>query len=187
MLVYASIGISGSGKSHYYKILKHDINPSVQEINKDEIRKEITGNISDLDHEKDVAIVFHDELQHFTELNIPVYCSNTNLKAKYLTDIINTCMPLVKDNGLDLKLLIFKASEDPEACKERVKADLGKGRERSKTLEPVYKEGKNYPTVIDWQYDEFMSFIGEGRLDDYIEQMTKRYSNLTISKKYIED
>lgn len=185
MTVYASIGISGSGKSYYYKVLKEKI-PEIEEVNKDEIRKEITGNISNLDHEKDVAIVFHDKLQTLTELEIPVYTSNTNLKAKYLTDIINTCIPLIKDQTLNLHLIIFRASEDPEACKERVRADLGKGRERSKTLEPVYKEGKNYPTVIDWQYEEYMKFIGEGVLDDYIDQMESRYPNLKISKKYID-
>lgn len=184
MTVYASIGISGSGKSYYYKVLKEKI-PEIVEVNKDEIRKEITGNISNLDHEKDVAIVFHDKLQTLTELEIPVYASNTNLKPKYITDIINTCIPLIKDKDLDLHLLIFRKSEDPEACKERVEEDLGKGRERSKTLMPVFKDGKNYPTVIDWQYDEYMRLVGEGVLDDYIKQMRDRFPNLKITKKYI--
>lgn len=119
-----SIGISGSGKTTFGNKLE---NTTV--ICPDDIRKELTGNISDQSRNVEVWRLAYDRLRKSLENGENVYFSATTLTSKNLKALLN----VVEYLKPEITIYAFEDSRDWKLCKKRVKEDLKNGVERSNT------------------------------------------------------
>jgi hypothetical protein len=146
--MYCPIGISGSGKSFLGKLFEAYFDERLVTVCPDDVRRELTGDISDQSRNAEVFSVCHRRVRESLRGGKDVYFSATNLSKKdrdALVDIARSCKG-------DAYAFVLEDSKKPEICKLRVGIDLQDGVDRSNTL--VLKEGK---TVIDAQHTRFMS------------------------------
>jgi len=120
----ASCGISGSGKSTFGNKLE---NTTV--ICPDDIRKELTGDISDQSRNVEVWRIAYDRLRKSLENGKDVYFSATTLTSKNLKALLN----VVEYLKPEITIYAFEDSRDWKLCEKRVKEDLKNGVERSNT------------------------------------------------------
>lgn len=120
------VGISGSGKSTYINRIKKD-NELV--ISPDEIRKELTGNISD---QSKNAEVFNIANKRLKESKSDTYFDATNLSMKSLKGVLDNAEQFNKIN-----IIIMTASKNLDLCQRRVEEDISKGKDRSNVPEEV--------------------------------------------------
>lgn len=120
----ASIGISGSGKTTFGNKLE---NTTV--ICPDDIRKELTGDISDQSRNVEVWRIAYDRLRKSLENGEDVYFSATTLTSKNLKALLN----VVEYLKPEITIYAFEDSRDWKLCEKRVKEDLKNGIERSNT------------------------------------------------------
>jgi len=145
--LYMTIGISGSGKSTYLnkKFDKANI------ISPDEIRKRLTGNVSDQSRNKEVfEITFNEMIQCIKDTGYAVLDS-TNVSTIVRKNTIEKAkaeIPNLKTVGL-----FFRAN--PEVSKKRIKKDIEANKDRSNVP----------PEVIDRQYQQL--------LDGYVDIKTQ--------------
>ena len=145
--LYMTIGISGSGKSTYLnkKFDKANI------ISPDEIRKRLTGNVSDQSRNKEVfEITFNEMIQCIKDTEYAVLDS-TNVSTIVRKNTIEKAkaeIPNLKTVGL-----FFRAN--PEVSKKRIKKDIEANKDRSNVP----------PEVIDRQYQQL--------LDGYVDIKTQ--------------
>lgn len=119
-----SIGISGSGKTTFGNKLE---NTTV--ICPDDIRKELTGDISDQSKNVEVWRIAYDRLRKSLENGEDVYFSATTLTSKNLKALLNVAEYLKPE----ITIYAFEDSRDWKLCEKRVKEDLKNGVERSNT------------------------------------------------------
>ena len=175
MSYYLSVGISGSGKTSYYKTIQSKVQNCIL-LSKDDIRKELTGNVSNLTKEEEVEKIFLQRLETYSKNKYQsIYICNTNLSEKYLRQVVETISKNSKDQPFQLHIFLFMDSYKPTLCKERVKKDLDAGEERSNTLLPC----NSYDTVIDWQYEKFTNFVKDN-LFKSIEGLQKEFNHVHI-------
>ena len=145
-MCYISVGISGSGKSTYLAKLGCPV------VCMDDIRKELTGNVSDQSKNREVflkaCIRVRDNARHSSNFAI----SATNLSLKSVRSWIKV---LPDDYSGKIILLVFMDSYNPRLCKARVKYDLSKGVDRSDTVN-ITRDGKE---LIDIMADKFKQLI----------------------------
>ena len=145
------IGISGSGKSKWIKTLTGH---GFVVISPDEIRKELTGSISDQSRNKDVfPLAFQRSVDALNQgKNVIFDATNvvSDLRKKML-DYIKTNVK--KDFIAQAK--IFDAN--PEISKERIKKDIEAGVDRSNVP----------PEAIDRQYQNFTKDLNKIESDGY--------------------
>lgn len=142
--IYLTIGISGSGKSKFAKVLAKATNSI--EINADNVRK----SLGDISSQENNFIVWK-EVDRRTIANLAggenVILSNTNLHLRGINELRK------KFPFNEINLFIMDDSTNVDLCKERVKKDLENGVERS-----------NVPMeVIDKQFEDFTNLILELR------------------------
>ena len=175
MSYYLSIGISGSGKTSYYKTIQSKVQNCIL-LSKDDIRKELTGNVSNLRREDEVEKIFLQRLDAYSKNKAQsIYVCNTNLSEKYLRQVVEVLSKNHKDQPIQLHIFLFMDSYKPSLCKERVKKDLDNGEERSNTLVPC----NSCETVIDWQFEKFTKFV-TSNLFQTIEKLQKEFSPIHI-------
>lgn len=142
--IYLTIGISGSGKSKFAKVLA-EATKSI-EINADNIRK----SLGDISSQENNFIVWK-EVDRRTIANLAggenVILSNTNLHLRGINELRK------KFPFNEINLFIMDDSTNVDLCKERVKKDLENGVERSDV--PM--------EVIDKQFMDFTNLILELR------------------------
>lgn len=119
-----SVGTSGSGKSTFGNKLE---NTTV--ICPDDIRKELTGDISDQSKNAEVWKIAYDRLRKSLENGEDVYFSATTLTSKNLKALLN----VVEYLKPEITIYAFEDSRDWKLCEKRVKEDLKNGVERSNT------------------------------------------------------
>jgi predicted kinase len=120
----ASVGISGSGKSTFGNKLEN-----ITVICPDDIRKELTGDISDQSRNVEVWRLAYDRLCKSLENREDVYFSATTLTSKNLKALLN----VVEYLKPEITIYAFEDSRDWKLCEKRVKEDLKNGVERSNT------------------------------------------------------
>lgn len=119
-IIVVTIGIPGSGKSTWAETMKN----SFDTICPDQIRKHLTGNISDQTMNKEVWENAFSALYCNLEMNIPTIFDSTGCNVSTLKQIIQR----VHGKGI----LVFKLfSVTPEEARVRIKKDLENGVERS--------------------------------------------------------
>lgn len=135
-MVYVTIGISGSGKTTYGKYYE---GPNCKVVCMDDIRKELTGNISDQSKNAEVFTEAMDQISDAIFCGKDVYHSATNLKLYGIKDLIRriTNYEHSEDKVPKITFLVFDDSLTPSLCRRRVQKDLANNVDRSNTLTKV--------------------------------------------------
>ena len=120
------IGISGSGKSTY--INRHKKAGDIV-ISPDDIRRELTGNISDQSQNMKVFETANARLRAATS---NAYFDATNLTLKSIRGVMSNAKRFKKIN-----LVILTASKNLDLCQRRVAGDISSGKDRSNVPEKV--------------------------------------------------
>lgn len=145
------VGISGSGKSTWIKS-QQDSNTIV--ISPDEIRKELTGNISDQSKNAQVFEIADKRVADALNAGKNVIFDATNIKSRDRKSLMEY-MKVHVDMPFEGFAKIFDVS--PEIAKQRVKKDVESGIERS-----------NVPDwAIDRQYQAFINDMNSIELDGF--------------------
>lgn len=141
-------GISGSGKTEASKQYEKE---GFFRISPDDMRKEITGSISDLSKDKEV-------------FEACFYKTYTALKKGKNVIFDSTALDYVTRKRIQriglranacVSLLVFNDSNDLELCKSRVKEDLNNGIERSNVpMEVIEKQFIMFKDNLEFLEDE---------------------------------
>lgn len=122
MKLIVPIGISGSGKSRLYSKKYSDY----VKVCPDDIRKELTGDISDQSKNRDVFKTAYERVNDCVKKDKNVFFDATNLNTEYRKFFVN--MYKDKDN-VEVIYLILPA--DVNVSNERIKKDLDNKVDRS--------------------------------------------------------
>jgi predicted kinase len=137
------VGIAGGGKSTWIKS-QTDSNTIV--VSPDEIRKELTGSISNQSKNSEVWSTAFDKVVNALNAGKNVILDATNIKSSDRKRLMNHLKVNV-DKPFDAFAKIFDV--DPEVAKQRIKKDVESGVDRS-----------NVPDfVIDRQYQSYINDI----------------------------
>jgi predicted kinase len=141
------VGISGSGKSFVGELLEKDFNFSV--VCPDDIRKELTGNISDQSKNNEVFQLAHERIiKLLSEGKKNVYFSATNVGYIRLYDFID----YINSQVSSVRILIFlmKDSLNVNLCFARIQQQLKDDVERSeiRNLDILYRQLTNFKNVF---------------------------------------
>ena len=145
-VLYITIGISGSGKSTW--INKES---SLEDLGLPQgdliicpydIRKELTGNVSDQSRNNEVFATAYQRLAD-SKAEQDVYWSATSLNPKNIEDVVSA------DAGKHSVCLVwFESSKDWKLCRTRVRNALRDGEDRSNTdITITTKEGESLPLI----------------------------------------
>lgn len=134
------IGVSGSGKSTWIKNNKSKWNKTVV-ISPDEIRKELTGNISDQSKNKEVFELTKILIIHNLKKGKNVVLDATNIDTIYRIPFVNDISDKVEFKKI---ALVFYVSR--EEAKQRIKRDIENKVDRANVSEDI----------IDIQYQKYM-------------------------------
>ena len=138
--IYLTVGISGSGKSKFAKVLAKATNSI--EINADNVRKSL-GDISSQENEYLVWKEIDRETIAHLAGGDSIILSNTNLHLRGINDLCK------KFPYNEIHLFIMDDSTNVDLCKERIKEDLKNGVERSNVpMEVVDKQFTNFTNLI---------------------------------------
>jgi predicted kinase len=145
------VGISGSGKSTW---INQNTNPDTVIISPDEIRRELSGDVS---NQGNMGLVF--EIAFKRTVNAlnggsDVIFDATNVRSDQRKDMLDYLKKNVRGE-FDAYAKVFDV--DPEITKGRIKTDIEKGVDRS-----------NVPDhAVDKQHKNFMTDIGNLESDGY--------------------
>lgn len=135
------IGISGSGKSTW---IKSQTDPNTVVVSPDDIRRELTGNISDQSKNGAVWSTAFDRVANVLNSGKSVILDATNIKSGDRKRLMNHLKVNV-DKSFDAFAKIFNI--DPEIAKQRVKKDIETGVDRSNV--PDFAIDRQYQSFID--------------------------------------
>ena len=145
--IFLTVGISGSGKSHFAK--KFCQANDVVELNLDNFRKLISGDISNQDVTFEAIKERDKQLEHHLQLNHSVMLSDTNLHARNINSIAK------KYPHLDVEVFFITDSDNVQLCKDRIADDLQDGVDRSKVPDEVVdRQYKNYVKMKDATFED---------------------------------
>ena len=135
------IGISGSGKSRLYKKEYSDY----KLVSPDEIRKFLTGNISDQSKNNEVFERVDNLIDWCIKHDMNVFYDATNINKKYRRKFVNQFKD--KDN-VKIIYLVFPA--DVELSNKRIRKDMSDGVDRSDVpYEVLERQMKLYKETIE--------------------------------------
>lgn len=135
------VGISGSGKSTWIKA-NTDSNTIV--VSPDDIRRELTGSISDQKRNSEVWSTAYDRVTMALNAGKNVILDATNVRSDERKRLMNHLKVNV-DKPFDAFAKIF--SVDPEIAKQRVRKDIESGVDRSNV--PDYAIDRQYQNFVD--------------------------------------
>jgi predicted kinase len=145
------VGISGSGKSRWIKSLEGQ---GYVVISPDDIRRELTGNISDQTRNKEVFPLAFQRSVDALNAGKNVIFDATNVASFHRKQMLDHMKQNV-DRDFDAYAKIFDI--DPEISKERIRKDIEAGVDRS-----------NVPDfAIDRQYGSFKADVDKLEADGY--------------------
>lgn len=138
------IGISGSGKSTWIKSLE---SKGFEVISPDEIRRELTGNISDQTRNEDVFPIAFQRTIDFLNNGTSVIFDATNVKSYYRKEMLDY---LKQNVNVEFDALAKVFDIDPEISKERIQKDIENGVDRSDVpLEAINRQYNNFMQDLD--------------------------------------
>jgi predicted kinase len=146
------IGISGSGKSRWIKSLEGQ---NYVVISPDDIRRELTGSISDQSRNKDVFPLAFQRSVDALNQDKNVIFDATNVVSDLRIKMLNHLKQNV-NKEFEAQAKIFDA--DPEISKERIKKDIESGVDRSNVP----------PEAIDRQHKNFLNDLNKIESDGYV-------------------
>lgn len=142
-IVIILVGIPGSGKTTFRKKFINN-NPQFKYICPDEIREEVTGDISNISQDRKVWELAYSKFKEYIDNKIDVIFDATNINPTTRYKIEGIAKDL---NNCNLFYKIFEVS--PMIAKERIKKDLMAGINRSKVP----------PEIVDKMYQNFQKEI----------------------------
>lgn len=174
------IGISGSGKSRWINSLAKG---NFIVVSTDEIRKELTGDATNQDRNEEVFALADKRIEDAISKDISVIVDQTNVDTQYRRPFIQKMK--AKFPSLDIRYKLFDAK--PEISKQRIKADVESGKDRSIVPDEI----------VDQQYalyQQTLKDIGDEDMQPLEELMTYRAGErkpapfyVAADKKYAED
>ncbi len=155
-IIYMSCGISGSGKSHFCnKFIKAG---NTVELNLDNNRKALSGDISNQDVNKAAVDKMNSDMAKYLAGSYNVFLSNTNLSISGINAVAKK-YPLN-----DVVVFLIRDSLDVQLCKDRVADDIASGVDRSNVpMDVIDKQAERFNKVVDG--------IKAGQLEDNVEVM----------------
>lgn len=145
------VGISGSGKSTWIKTLEGQ---GYEVVSPDEIRRELTGSISDQSRNKDVFPIAFQRTIDFLNAGKNVIFDATNVTSYHRKQMLDYLKQNVTTE-FDALAKIFDV--DPEISKERIRKDIEAGVDRSNVP----------PEAVDRQYSNFKRDMDALEADGY--------------------
>ena len=139
---YMACGISGSGKSTFGNTLKSEIK-DLFIVCPDDIRKELTGNISDQSKNEEVWQETYRLIREHLRNGENVYLSATNLNRSGIKFLLK----IAKRAKAPVEVVAFEASRDWNLCYSRVKADIDNNVDRSNTLCDIEVDEEKVPLI----------------------------------------
>ncbi len=124
------VGIPGSGKSTYLKKLNI---PNVIVVSPDDIRREITGSISDQSRNSDVWRITEERINKYLSEGKYVILDATNVNTENRTSFLDRIKQ--NNNGLSTYATMFDAN--PEESKKRIAKDIENKVDRSDVPDDV--------------------------------------------------
>jgi predicted kinase len=142
------IGVSGSGKSYIGEFLKKDFDFNI--ICPDDIRKEITGNISDQSKNNEVFQITNNRIIKLLGEGKNVFFSATNVNCVKLRNFIDFV-----NSKVTVKILILWMldSFNSYLCFSRIQKQLDNGEERSEIRdeEIINKQLINFKKTFEYK------------------------------------
>lgn len=145
------VGISGSGKTTW---IKSQMNPNVVVVSADDIRRELTGNVSDQSNMAKVWAIVFNRITNALNASKSVILDATNVKSKDRKSLMNY-MKIHVDVPFEGVAKVFDV--DPEIAKARVRKDIEEGVDRS--------DVPNW--AIDKQYQSFIADLNSIETDGF--------------------
>lgn len=127
-MIFASIGASGSGKTHYGNELKEKI-PNLEIVCPDDIRS-FFGDVSSQSKNGEVFNIINHQLEDYMKQGKSIYYSATNLTKKSRKALLELC----NKYNQSIIFVVFLTSFRPDICENRVNRDLLNGVNRSNTM-----------------------------------------------------
>ena len=124
------IGIPGSGKSTYLKSISSD---NVKIVCPDDIRRELTGNISDQSKNGEVWDKAKQDILNNISQGFYTILDATNVNTKARRNMLS----LIKSNFEDINTYATLFDADPEVSKQRIKKDITNKVDRSNVPDEV--------------------------------------------------
>ena len=125
--IVITCGVSGCGKTTY---LRKNY-PSYALVCPDDLRKTLTGDISDQSKNDLVWKNIYDLIAKLSKAKKDFAVSATNLTWKGLKQILDN---IFISDELECEILLFKDSENWQLCRNRVAEDIKNGVDRSNTV-----------------------------------------------------
>lgn len=145
------IGISGSGKSTWIKSLE---GKGYIVISPDEIRKELTGSISNQSRNKDVFSIAFQRAINALNAGKGVIFDATNVTSYNRKQMLDT---IKKNVSVEFDALAKVFNIAPEIAKKRIQNDIEAGADRSNVP----------PEAVDRQYKNFTTDLNKIESDGY--------------------
>lgn len=159
-----TIGISGCGKTTFV----NEHYPNYVRLELDDIRRELTHDVSDQSQNARVMDVFNERLQNAIDNNDDVAISNTNLKRNYVQLLLNK----LPDNT-NVTFVMFECSRAWKVCRERVMNDAN-DRARTDVVE------KNGMPLHFWMHLEYAT------ISTQMNRIAKDNARLNINTIWIQ-
>ena len=143
------IGISGAGKDRFYRMFFKE----AVLLSPDNIRKELTGDISDQTRNKEVFEILHDRMRSELDRCVnDIYLSETHLWLPGLKQEVEMALPY----GKEILFYLFEDSRNWKLCQSRVRGALASGEDRSATADVIGKSGKPLLEEMSERYVELV-------------------------------
>ena len=162
-VLYFTVGISSSGKTKFANYIKELID--AVNINADDIRLRLTGDISNQSRNKEVFETMNKEIEQQISAGNNVIVSNTNLQIGKLKEY--------REHFKENKIVLFLMLDSliVETCKKRLRKDLENNTVRSRVPEEV----------LDKQHSSFINII------EQMNELKKDFQVFTVNSNfYIE-
>lgn len=145
MKIIIPIGISGSGKSRLYDMEYQDY----VNVCPDDIRRELTGNISDQSRNKEVFKIAQKMIDDRIANDRDVFYDVTNINTEYRKKFVN------KYKGTDVKIIYVILPVDVNVSNERIKNDLNNKVDRSKvSYQVLLRQYEMYKETLNSQFKD---------------------------------
>lgn len=155
-----AIGISGCGKTTFGNILKKE-NSNLVIVCPDDIRKELTDDISDQSQNGKVWNICYSKVIHNLQDGRDVYLSATNLSK----DGLKYLFKLAEKANAEIEVVAFEDSRDWELCYSRVKKDIDNGIDRSNSLGNITVNDTEIP-LIKQMSNRYINLMDSGFLEN---------------------
>ena len=165
-MVYLTCGVSGSGKSTFYK--NNHTDKGIY-INPDSIRKDVCGDINDQSQNTKVWKIAYDSLRTACEEGVEeIWFDATTLSSSSVRAVLE----IASLHKQDVVLYMMQDSLNKNLCIERIKNDIDNSVDRA-----------NVPDdVVNSQFSRFM--IMYENIEENLKNWRKEFSNIKIFVVY---